>query len=223
MRETADVAIVGYGPVGAALAILLGQRGWRVRVLQAAGVADALTGHTEPGAIYEWRNARGETLLRIGREHASISGFPESNMFHQPELESILDARVHALTNVSVRRGCEVTQVWDDGAHAHVVASGPDGDGLEVEARYAVGCDGAQSFVRGALGAGWHDLGFHFDWLVVDVRFVRRLDRTITLAELKAHADDLDDFMLVRRGNRLSVMPVTDAQWTAILALEHES
>jgi predicted RNA-binding protein with PUA-like domain len=60
-------------------------------------------------------------------------------------------------------------------------------------------------------------------WLVVDVRFVRRLDRTITLAELKARADDLDDFMLVRRGNRLSVMPVTDAQWTAILALEHES
>jgi len=192
VRETADVAIVGYGPVGAALAILLGQRGWRVRVLerwpepyplpravhfdheiarvlQAAGVADTLAGRTEPGSIYEWRNARGETLLRIGREHASISGFPESNMFHQPELESILDARVHALTNVSVRRGCEVTQVWDDGAHAHVVASGPDGDGLEVEARYAVGCDGAQSFVRGALGAGWHDLGFHFDWLVVDV------------------------------------------------------
>jgi predicted RNA-binding protein with PUA-like domain len=57
-------------------------------------------------------------------------------------------------------------------------------------------------------------------WLVVDVRFVRRLERTITLAELKAHADELDDFLLVRRGNRLSVMPVTDAQWTAILALE---
>ena len=57
-------------------------------------------------------------------------------------------------------------------------------------------------------------------WLVVDVRFVRRLERTITLAELRAHADELDDFLLVRRGNRLSVMPVTDAQWTAILALE---
>ena len=57
-------------------------------------------------------------------------------------------------------------------------------------------------------------------WLVVDVRFVRRLERTITLAELRAHAEELDDFLLVRRGNRLSVMPVTDAQWTAILALE---
>ena len=57
-------------------------------------------------------------------------------------------------------------------------------------------------------------------WLVVDVRFVRRLERTITLAELRAHPAELDDFLLVRRGNRLSVMPVTDAQWTAILALE---
>ena len=57
-------------------------------------------------------------------------------------------------------------------------------------------------------------------WLVVDVRFVRRLERTITLAELRAHAEELDDFLLVRRGNRLSVMPVTNAQWTAILALE---
>ena len=58
-------------------------------------------------------------------------------------------------------------------------------------------------------------------WLVVDVRFVRRLDRTISLTELKAHADELDDFLLVRRGNRLSVMPVTDAQWTKVVALEH--
>ena len=58
-------------------------------------------------------------------------------------------------------------------------------------------------------------------WLVVDVRFVRRLDRTISLTELKAHADELDDFLLLRRGNRLSVMPVTDAQWTKVVALEH--
>jgi predicted RNA-binding protein with PUA-like domain len=57
-------------------------------------------------------------------------------------------------------------------------------------------------------------------WLVVDVRFVRRLARTITLAELKARADDLEDFPLVKRGNRLSVMPVTASQWTKVLALE---
>jgi len=59
-------------------------------------------------------------------------------------------------------------------------------------------------------------------WLVVDVRFVRRLARTITLTELKARADELDDFALVKRGNRLSVMPVTDAQWEKVLAFEDD-
>jgi predicted RNA-binding protein with PUA-like domain len=56
-------------------------------------------------------------------------------------------------------------------------------------------------------------------WLVVDVRYVRKLDRTVTLAELKARADELGDFALVKRGNRLSVLPVSDEQWDRILSL----
>ena len=60
----------------------------------------------------------------------------------------------------------------------------------------------------------------HPRWYRVDVRLVRRLRREVTLAELKRHAEALGDFPLLRRGNRLSVLPVTAAQWTAILALE---
>jgi predicted RNA-binding protein with PUA-like domain len=56
-------------------------------------------------------------------------------------------------------------------------------------------------------------------WLVVDVRFVRKLDHIVTLAELKARADELGDFALVRRGNRLSVMPVSDEQWERIVSM----
>lgn len=56
-------------------------------------------------------------------------------------------------------------------------------------------------------------------WLMVDVKFARKLTRVITLAELKADPR-LDGFALVRRGNRLSVMPVSDAQWRTILSLE---
>lgn len=58
-------------------------------------------------------------------------------------------------------------------------------------------------------------------WLLVDVAFERKLARTITLAELKADPA-LDGFALVRRGNRLSVMPVSEAQWRHILAKEHQ-
>jgi predicted RNA-binding protein with PUA-like domain len=58
-------------------------------------------------------------------------------------------------------------------------------------------------------------------WYLVDLRYVRHLRRTITLAELRQYADGpLEDLPLVRRANRLSVMPVTDEQWRFILALE---
>ncbi len=56
-------------------------------------------------------------------------------------------------------------------------------------------------------------------WVMVDVKFVRRLKRTITLEELK-RLPDLSDFPLTRRGNRLSIMPVTEEQWKIILELE---
>lgn len=56
-------------------------------------------------------------------------------------------------------------------------------------------------------------------WLMVDVGFVRKLTRTITLAELKDKAE-LESLALVRRGNRLSVMPMTENQWHFILGLE---
>lgn len=56
-------------------------------------------------------------------------------------------------------------------------------------------------------------------WFMVDVRLLRRLTRIITLPELK-ETPALENMALVRRGNRLSVMPVTPEQWQAILALE---
>jgi predicted RNA-binding protein with PUA-like domain len=57
-------------------------------------------------------------------------------------------------------------------------------------------------------------------WFMVDVRFKRKLKRVITLEELKGHSEALEGLPLLRRGNRLSVMPVTEAQWDYILSLE---
>lgn len=57
-------------------------------------------------------------------------------------------------------------------------------------------------------------------WLMVDIRFVRKLERMISLEEIKQHADRLEDFALVRRGNRLSIMPVSKEHWDFILSLE---
>jgi 2-polyprenyl-6-methoxyphenol hydroxylase-like FAD-dependent oxidoreductase len=188
-----DVAIVGYGPVGQVLAILLGQRGWRVqvverwpepyplpravhfdheaaRILQLAGVAAALAGRTMPAATYEWRSAGGETLIRFGRDtERSLSGWPESNMFCQPELERILDERVRELPGVAVERGAEAVGLCAEADGVVLETRRANGEGSQLRARFAVGCDGANSFVRDRIGSGWHDLGFQFDWLVVDV------------------------------------------------------
>ena len=56
-------------------------------------------------------------------------------------------------------------------------------------------------------------------WYMVDIRLIRRLERLITLTELKNHPE-LEELPLLRRGNRLSVMPVRADQWNFILALE---
>ncbi len=55
-------------------------------------------------------------------------------------------------------------------------------------------------------------------WYRVDVRYIRHLPRTISLKELKDKVE-LADLALVKRGNRLSIMPISQWQWDFILAL----
>ena len=56
-------------------------------------------------------------------------------------------------------------------------------------------------------------------WFMVDVKFKRKLRRVIPLTELKDRRE-LEGFALTARGNRLSVLPATKAQWDFILGLE---
>ena len=57
-------------------------------------------------------------------------------------------------------------------------------------------------------------------WVMVDVRFKRKTKRLISLEEIKGHAGRLEGLPLIRRGNRLSIMPVGKAHWDLILSLE---
>ena len=56
-------------------------------------------------------------------------------------------------------------------------------------------------------------------WFMVDVKYKRKFKRTISLSELKDQSA-IADMLLVRKGNRLSIIPVTKKQWEYILTME---
>jgi 2-polyprenyl-6-methoxyphenol hydroxylase-like FAD-dependent oxidoreductase len=86
-------------------------------------------------------------------------------MFHQPALESLLRRRAQQLPTIEVRMGVEVVGLAQDSTCATAATR----DGGTVRSRYLVGCDGANSTVRTLTGLPFHDLGYFYDWLVVDV------------------------------------------------------
>lgn len=55
-------------------------------------------------------------------------------------------------------------------------------------------------------------------WFMVDVHFVKKFPRMITLDEIKNHPL-LENIVVARRGNRLSITPVTEEEWNVILSL----
>ncbi|MDO0909735.1 bifunctional 3-(3-hydroxy-phenyl)propionate/3-hydroxycinnamic acid hydroxylase [Streptomyces sp. DT2A-34] len=193
---TADVAVVGCGPVGLVLSILLAHRGWQVVILEkyenqypfprvvafdgetartfaTAGIGAELMELGEPLGQYMFQNGAGRELFSFEAPYEpGRDGWPIATVMHQPTFEKALRAHVAELPNVTALFGHEARQITDHGDHVEITAPGAGGpaDG-RVTASYVVGCDGANSFVRDAMGAKLTDLGFAHDWLLVDVVF----------------------------------------------------
>jgi 3-(3-hydroxy-phenyl)propionate hydroxylase len=170
------VAIVGCGPVGALLANLLGQAGLAVdiydrereihplpravhfdgevmRIFQSVGLADrvAAAARASSKGMHFVNADRRALMVRRGLDGPGPHGWAGNWYFHQPILEAILRGGMARFPNVRVHLGHEVGSVDD------------------LDARYVVGCDGARSLVRRAIGGRQHDLGLHRPWLVVDL------------------------------------------------------
>lgn len=195
MTEVYDVAIVGFGPVGQTLAALLGQAGLRVavverhdepyglprairfdheamRIWQRLGIVGALEEDILPIERYEWLGADGEPIVTL-RSPPAPSGWAYSYVFYQPLLEAALDDAVRSQPTVEVHRGVTAERLVEHADHVELglrSTSLPDAVPSTIRASHVVGADGADSFVREALGIGLVDLGFHEHWLVLDLR-----------------------------------------------------
>lgn len=194
-----DVAIIGAGPVGALLAILLGKQGKRVtlverwptqydrpravtmdhevaRVLATLGIDcnndPAIQYHEE---LYYWKSADLEDLQIVDWKSVSSSCWRVTYWFNQPELEARLLDIVATLPSVTLIRGWEAVAIRQDAERVSVDLQeteelvGTDGKRQSFTARYLVGCDGANSFVRDQLNIEVIDKGYFFDWLILDM------------------------------------------------------
>lgn len=192
-KENVDVAIVGYGPVSKLLATLLGQKGWSVgvyekfqtsyplpravhfddetaRILQSVLPASEIDRITQVADdFYEWCNGERQNLLKLDFSSFGASGWPGHMFFNQPELENLLDYACRNQPTVGVNLGNEAIGLTEFDEHVELIVKNQQGEEIQITAKYVVGCDGANSFVRKNIEHTITDLGFAADWLVVDI------------------------------------------------------
>jgi 3-(3-hydroxy-phenyl)propionate hydroxylase len=194
--ENHDVAIVGYGPVGALTALELADAGLRVVVLersrepvilpravgldgesvrafQRIGLGDEVARLCQPPREKDdivFANSRREALFGMTLPKIGANGWRDMAFFDQPELEAKLRDFVSKQDLIEVVLGCTVTAIEQDAKEVVLRGTtGAVGGETEHRASFAIGCDGASSFVREAIRVDWQSLGYDQDWLVVDV------------------------------------------------------
>jgi 3-(3-hydroxy-phenyl)propionate hydroxylase len=205
-----DVVVVGLGPTGLTLAHCLGIRGHRVlvleretkfygnaravytdgecmRIFQSFGMAERLAADMLQDAPIQMVLPNGNVLFQIKNTHRPY-GWPASNFFYQPFLETALAEGLAKYPNVTVLWGREMTRLEQEATGVDVFHVASDGTGyarpalqlgatpapspeeVRVRARYMVGADGGRSAVRALLGIPMVGKNFPNPWLVIDIK-----------------------------------------------------
>ncbi len=149
-----------------------------MRLLQSLGLSEVLAEEMVPVDDYRWFGADGELLLRFEPRSPAPSGWDGDYMFVQPELERAIDDHACVPAGVTVERGWAADGLEQSDERVELTLRRVSeeepgrlaltGETRTVSARWVVGADGANSFVREASGITCRDLGFQERWLVVD-------------------------------------------------------
>jgi 3-(3-hydroxy-phenyl)propionate hydroxylase len=191
VSQDCEVLVVGGGPIGVKMLAELGHAGvqavgiemwpemWKqaravhfdaeaMRSFQPIGLASQVSAVTSPMRHYRMENEAGDTLLSFVTGQWGSQAWHGENLFHQPEIDTLLRAEVDRLPGVDLRLGTTLEEIEEDeeGVHCHVRTT--EGTRQTITARWVVACDGANSTVRETLGIPVENLGVDDPWLVAD-------------------------------------------------------
>ena len=208
MNNLFDVAIIGYGPVGAIAANLLGIYGIKTVVFeretdvyhlpraigfnheimrifqqidldeQIASVATAVDG-------VEFLNKFHKVLFEIKLSKTCLTdGFSPNYVFYQPDLETKLRQGVDRFEGVTVHLGHTVEEIMQDPEGNTVTVRNCKQQLHQIRAKYILGCDGGSSITRKLTGLKLDDFGFHQRQLVVDTLLTQEVDLPTKVQQL---------------------------------------
>ncbi|MDL5159669.1 bifunctional 3-(3-hydroxy-phenyl)propionate/3-hydroxycinnamic acid hydroxylase [Actinomycetospora termitidis] len=191
-----DVAIVGYGPVGATAANLLGVEGLSVVVIerepsiysraraistdeevmrawQRTGLADALEADMLPEKPIDFVDSDGRSFLNF-TPRTRGNGHPPQLFIYQPAVEETLRRGVKRYPNVEVWLGQECFRIVQGPESVELLVADLDGGALRrLRARYVIAADGGSSPTRAQLGVGFEGRTYEDRWLVIDTEVLR--------------------------------------------------
>jgi 3-(3-hydroxy-phenyl)propionate hydroxylase len=192
-NREADVAIVGYGPVGETAANFLGQLGLDVvvverdpspypraraistdeevlRIWQAVGLAESLKQDMLAERPMDFVDARGRSFMSFDPQSRGNS-HPPQMFIYQPALEKLLREGVARFAGVEVVLEHEMRSFSQDSDGVELVAENlRDRSRVVIRAKHLLACDGGSSPTRTQLGIGFEGRTYEDPWLVIDTK-----------------------------------------------------